>query len=102
MSNRDGFHVAGLLLFEGADEQQQYAEALRQRFGLEFDHMTVSYLEDELETMTAAAIENCTYGDSFPIPVVGYLLLLPLHQLLHAVQRGKHCLSVQSLDLLPV
>lgn len=89
MPNRDGFHVAGLLLFEGADEQQQYAEALRQRFGLDFDHMTVSYLEDELETMTAAAIENCTYGDFFPISVVRYLLLLTPSPAFSCSTKGK-------------
>lgn len=74
--NRDGFHVAGLLLFEGADEQQEYAEALRRRFDLGFDYMTVPYLEDELQTMTATAIRNCIYGDFFPISVVRYLLRL--------------------------
>lgn len=86
MPNRDNYHVAGLLLSEGADEQQECAEALIRHFDLGFDHMTVSYLEDELQTMTAAAIGNCIYGDLFPI---GVCCASPLYQLSYAVQKAK-------------
>jgi ankyrin repeat protein len=89
MPNRDGFHVAGLLLFEGADDQQEYAEALRHRFHLGFDHMTVPFPEDELQTMTAAAIYNCIYGDFFPISVVRYLLRLTPSPAFTCSTKGK-------------